>query len=163
MNMRHPGPVGDGLPAEAPRGQRARDMLAAELLADLHHAMLTNTAEVAKLTGRIQNDTLEVGTYIFDAAGVIGSQYRTAAGCIEVENLGTHEMAVVSRASTGDGTPPTKGLGLRIVPAGTCRVVALGSHAWSIYGTAGDRCSVQVFTAGAAPGRGLGAVNGGGA
>lgn len=161
---RHSSPVMDGLPPQAPRGQRARDMLAAELLAELHHAMQANTAMVARLAGGIINDTLEVATYVIPAAGSVSGRYKVAAGCIEVENLSlANEVAVVSRDNSTDGTPPTAGLGMRIVPKASCRVVALNSHAWTIYGTAGDRLSVQVFTAGAAPGRGLGAVNSGGA
>jgi crotonobetainyl-CoA:carnitine CoA-transferase CaiB-like acyl-CoA transferase len=164
MNLRHPSQaVADGLPPGAPRGRAARDQLGAELLALLHSELQTNTALVAKLAGRITNDTLEVATYVFDANGVVTNTYKTAAGCIEVENLGANNMTVTARASAGDGTAPKNGSGVRIVPAHSCRVVPLASHTWTIYGTPADTVSVAVFTAGAAPGRGLGSVNSGGA
>lgn len=156
-------PPGDGLPVSAVRGQRARDIVFNEMLAELRHAYETNTAVVSRIGGQIINNVLEVATYIIPAEGWVSGRYKVAAGCIEVENLGTHEMAVIPRDNSGDGTPPNKGVGLRIVPANSCRVVSLAAHQWTIFGFVGDRVSVQVFTAGAAPGRGLGSVNSGGA
>jgi len=155
--------AGDGLPAGVPRGRAARDLIAAETLQELRHAYETNTALVARIAGQIINDTLEVATYVIPATGVVSNQYKVAAGCIEVENFSNaNQMIVVARADA-TGSPPSQGTGMRPIAKGTCRVVALNSHAWSIYGTAGDVVSVQAFTAGAAPGRGLGSVNSGGA
>lgn len=156
MINRHPVPVGDGLPPGAPRGRDARDQLAAELLAELRHYMQTSTRLVALLTGGVRNDTLSVATYVIPAEGYVSDSYGTAAGSIEVENTGTHPMTIVARPASGDGTPPAQGTGMRIIPAGQCRTTGLDSHAWTLYGTAGDVASVQVFTTGAAAARRLG-------
>lgn len=139
-----------GLPATAPRGREAERILAAELLAEFRHLSQTMTNFTERFAGRIVNHTLLVETVTFDSAATpVTRAWHVAAGCIEVSNPGDNTVTVSSAGPSS--AAPTAGVGVYVVPAGTTRVVALASTQVTLYGTAADTVSVQVFTAPAQP------------
>jgi hypothetical protein len=58
----------------------------------------------------------------------------------------------VSAGGASTTTPPNAGVGIYVVPAGSTRVISLNSRQVTLWGTAADTVSIQVFTAGARPG-----------
>jgi len=129
-----------------------RRVLDAELLQELRHVAQTTTEFTERLAGQAVNHVLEVFSGTFDATGVFSREYQVAAGCVEVNHLGAaaNILTVSSGAPGGAGTPA--GTGTYVIAGGTCRTVALASHQFTLYGTAGDRFSIQVFTAAIVPG-----------
>jgi hypothetical protein len=141
------------LPPGAPRGRDAERILAGELLQVLRHMSETMTEWAERYAGQVVNHVLAVEKVTFDAAATpISRQWHVPAGCIEVTNPSTHVITVVSGGGGGMLSAPTAGVGVYDVPAGTTRVVSLASRQVTLFGTAADTCSFQVFTAAARPG-----------
>lgn len=149
-----------GLPEDAPRGREAERILQAELLQEWRHYMRSMTEAAARLGGRAVNRVLDARTIAIPADGYVPLNYPVAAGSIEIDNLGTHTMTVVAGQASGTGVP-NSGVGVHTIPAGTLRSKNVASRFITIYGTVGDAAAIQVFTAGYAPGVGLGAIDGG--
>jgi len=149
------------LPRDAPRGKAAERILAAEILQELrgHTRVLTEYSE--KIAHGAINHVLEVGTRTLPDDGYYSRTWRVSTGSIEVRNLGQGEMTVVS--SSPGSSAPVDGVGVYIVPAGSCALVNLASPDVTIWGTAGERFSYQVYTRGGGSAPTLGAVDGGGA
>lgn len=147
MRLTPPGTPGDGLPPQAVRGRKAQAMVSSQMLAEIQHALNTQTEQIARIAGNIRNNVLESGTYTFDASGVIQGRYKVAAGSIDVDNLSAaNAMILVPRADSG-GTPPSQGIGMRVIPKASFRPsLPLDSHDWTLYGTAGDQVSLAVYT-----------------
>jgi hypothetical protein len=139
-----------------PTGREARRVLDAELLAELRHFAQTSTEFMQRLAGQSVNNVLDVFTATFaaDASGLvfITRDYNVAAGCIQVSNLAAagHFITVVA-GSPGQSAPPG-GTGVYLVDGGTTRTIALASRVVTLWGTAADKVSFQVFTAAVAPG-----------
>lgn len=139
----------------APRGRRAEQVLASEQLFELRAMRAIMTKQAARTSGRMINDTLLTATYQFAVPGdgstpVVALDFRVAAGSIRVTNLSaTNPVTVYPGAPMGYA--PAVGIGVAVVLQASSRVVVLGSHQCSIYGTAGDRVSVQVYTTPAEP------------
>lgn len=146
-------PPHDGLPADAPRGKEAANILAGELLYELRSINATLTEKVAQLAGQITNNVLYVGTLIFDATTFkqLGP-FHVAAGSIVVDNLAAANIVTVtSHAPSPDGVAPASGTGVYKVKGGQCRAINVASHNITVYGTNADSVSVQVLTAAARP------------
>jgi hypothetical protein len=142
---------------EAFRGPNADRQLLALILAEVRALVASSTQLMARLGSHAVNDTLAVETVIFDANAW---EFQVAAGSIEVNNLSETEEIVVHAASLG--ARPDRGVGVYVVPASTTRVIGLASRTVTLYGTAAERASVQVFTRGAgASSAGIGTVFGG--
>lgn len=131
-------------------GREAQRVLTAELLSELRHQAQSQTEWAERLAGQIVNHTLEVWSGTFDASGVISRSYEVAAGCIVVNHLGV-AANIITVSSAGPGSGPPGGTGTYPIAGGTTRTVALGSRAFALYGTAGDRVGFQVFTAAVRP------------
>lgn len=144
------GPLTAGtLPAKLPRGREAERMVYAETLGQLRATHATMTEFMERFQGRTLNHVLRVETAIFDATGAISRSFATPAGCIQLDNPGTHPVTISSAGNTG--TAPLIGVGVYVIKAGTNRTVALGSATLTIYGTTGDTISFQIFSEGAQP------------
>lgn len=133
--------------------------LAAQLLQTLTRLEQHLTVANERYVGTLVNHVLEVRTYTFDSTGKIALSWGIPAGSIEVDNLGTAEVAVESGA--GRTSAPTDGMGVSIVPAGSRKTVNLASARAVLWGTNGQRVSIQAFSTGTRGNSGLGAVNGG--
>lgn len=133
------------------RGRDAERILAGELLEAFRAHAQTSTEFMERLAGRLVNHVLLVETAVFDATATpIYRSFKAAAGAIEVSNRGANDITV-SAAGPSSSAPPS-GVGVYVVAAGTTRVVALASRQVTLYGTAADKLSFQVFTAGPHPG-----------
>ncbi len=124
--------------------------LTALLLEQLQHQAQTTTEFAAQLAGQAINDTLEVFTGVFDATGQFTREYGVAAGSIEVSNWGV-AANFVTLTSGGPGSAVPVGTGCYVIAGGQSRTVALASRQFTLYGTAGDKFSLQVFTAAVRP------------
>jgi hypothetical protein len=124
--------------------------LTAELLEQIRHDFQTQTQFAAQLAGQAINDTLEVFTGVFDATGQFTREYGVAAGSIEVSNWGVAANFITVTSGAAAGSAPV-GTGSYVVAGGQSRTIALASRVFTLYGTAGDKFSVQVFTAGVRP------------
>lgn len=131
----------------------------AELVQEIRELRSQNTDQFAQWLGRIQNSVLLVETRAIPASGYLDRQFRTPAGSIEVSNPSEH--AVTVDAAPPGGTAPAQGTGVYIIPAGTTRVVNVASRQITLYGTAGDIISFQVFATGGVSRPSLNSVDGG--
>lgn len=154
-------PPADGLPADAPRGRRAELILAGEILAALRHNQQTMTVFISRLAGRVVNDVLEVATRAFDASATpIVLRYGSPIGCVEINNTSGHAITVMAGVSAGL-VPPAVGIGVYVVPAGARVPVNIAAAELTLYGTAADSFSYQVFAAGSLATSGLVGIDGG--
>lgn len=149
------------VPRPAPAATSQKIVLA-QAVDELRHAATTLTEFSARLAGQIINDVLQVATGTFDTSGLIALQFQAAAGSIEVCNNSTHTVTVASRGAEAGGVAPAAGIGVYQVAAGATRLVNVASHQITLYGTAGDTISWQVFTKGGLSRPTLNAVIGGG-
>lgn len=131
-----------------------KDALTAELLVELRHMAQTQTEWTEQLAGQVINHVLEVRTITFDATGQYPLQWKVAAGSIEVSNPTGNGTVTVSSGGSNSTTAPPTGVGVYQVPGGTCRTVSVASRQVTLYGTAGQSISIQVFTAAVRPGTG---------
>jgi hypothetical protein len=138
------------LPASAPRGARAANLLATEQLAELRAMTQTLSSIAARLAGNVYNETLATATATFDSTGQIALQFKVAAGSIRLRNLSVAATVTVY-AGGPIGTTPTIGPGTWRVPAGQVDTIGLATRQITLYGTAGDSVSYSVYTTGNAP------------
>lgn len=131
-------------------GSKERQLVA-ELLDALRQQAQSTTEFMARLGGQVINDVLEVYTGVIPPEGYITRDYNVAAGCIDLSNLGV-AANLMTVTSGGVGSAVPSGTGSYAIAGGTRRTVALASRQFTIWGTAGDRMSFQVFTSAIRPG-----------
>lgn len=136
----------DSLPAGAPRGREAERLLYAQLLAEFRDYMLRSTEAIGRLVGNIVNDTLEVGSAIFDSNALIVRSFHAPIGHVVVDNQSATNVVWVRSGAGSIGGTPGAGPGLYPVPAGQIRRVAIADHNVTFYGTATDRIAWHAFT-----------------
>jgi len=123
---------------------RLEHTLLAEILTALQQAANTQTETAATLRGLSTNNVLHTALVQLDADGTAELRSSVPAGSIAVANHSTHDVTV-SAAPKGAGAP-TVGHGVHRVGAGKAAVVNLTGTVLTLYGTAGDAVSVQVFS-----------------
>jgi hypothetical protein len=128
--------------AKLGEARAAEQAILTELLADLRR----QTSTMESLAGQTVNHVLEVATAPFPTDGYITRNYHVAAGSIEVQTNG-HPVTVVTAGPSSSA--PDRGVGVYVIPAGTCRQINLASRVVTMYGTADDWVSFQVVTVGA--------------
>ena len=140
-----------GAPAERPAERVTRHQLKtmeatllAELLEEIRLQRAQTTAELAKLRSGIVNDVLSTGLVILDVGGQYTESFFTPYGSIAIANHGTADMTVFA-GPPGVGAP-TRGKGVALVPIGVFACVNLSATEYTIYGTALDKATVQVFS-----------------
>lgn len=154
LQANNPTPVPPRQPAP-PTGRRALEVLAAQQLAELQAMNATMTASMARMSGRINNNTLLTATYQFAAPPEGGAAYvtvdcRAAAGAVRVTNASATNTVTVA-PGPNQGYAPTNGVGVALVLPLSRDTLALMGHQITLYGTAGDKFTVTVFTAGVDP------------
>jgi hypothetical protein len=114
------------------------------LLLDVLQDTNSQVAQIlSRQGGGLVNGVLFAGMLPFDASGVITREHRTMVGSLLVVNPLT--TAVTVHAAPQSGSAPPQGIGVHTVPASSFLPVAIGSHAWTIYGTAGQLVDVTAF------------------
>ncbi len=124
---------------------RVERVLAAEEYAALLHAAATQTEAIARLTSQIVNNVLRTELVRFDATGVKVLEFATAIGSVNVANHGAAAVTVASGTPTG-GSAPSGGIGVASIRAGIAGTVNLTGTVVTLWGSAGDTATVQVFT-----------------
>lgn len=144
-------------------GQRTAEL---ELIERLSNALdqwtAQTTAVVAQLAGLSLNSVLRSELVVFDASGYAEMQSAVpyaSVGCI------AYGQTVTLSANGHEGTPPTRGIGVIAVPAGKAVVWPLTGTTLGVYGTAGERALVTIWSAPQVPSFGgtASGVDGGGA
>jgi len=121
--------------------------LLAQLLSSLQHFETTTTEFASRYFGNAINKVLSVETVQFDTRGFFTRTYSATAGCVEVRNLdGTNSITVAVGGATG--TAPTTGVGVYVIPPNTKQIVNIASSTFTLYGTASEFVSFQVFADG---------------
>lgn len=85
------------------------------------------------------------GTSQIPATGMLAVPVSDRYASIHIANLGTGDMTVVGGGP--DISAPVEGAGVHIVRGATTRVIGLEAKALTIWGTAGERCSIVLYTA----------------
>jgi hypothetical protein len=124
--------------------RQAEKTLLEDMLEELRQQKRTSTEMVSHLRGLAVNAVLAIEIAEFDAAGIITRSWNVPFGCVAVANHGTGEVTVASGGP--QDTPPTQGTGLALVPKDISRVINLAGMTLTLYGTPGERVSLQVFT-----------------
>jgi len=133
------------IPAGSPRGRAAERILAAELLEEFRRLTGTMTEFSARYAHGVVNKVLEVATRNIPSAGYVTREYGVVCGCIEIRNLGSADMTIVS-SGPGGASAPKVGVGVYIVPAGAVQTINVASRQITIWGASGDTVSYQAFT-----------------
>jgi hypothetical protein len=142
------------LPEQAPTGRDARNLLAAQQLEELRVLSQTAGAVAERLQGRLVDHVIAVGTNYFDPSNIgvnyVHQQFKVAVGAVKVRNLSMASPITVAQGGPSS-QPPTSGRGIWIIPANTIDVVNVMSTDFTIWGTAGDRCSWQAWSVASEP------------
>jgi len=136
-----------------PNSREAQHLLTAELLEEIRRLNETSSEMAARLRSGILNGVLLVELAVFDATGLVERTFNTTAGSAAIVNHGSADI-IVSSAPAGPAAPG-QGKGIQLIPAGAGMTVPVGTRTLTLYGTTGQKVSVQVFT-------GTQAWNGGG-
>lgn len=120
-----------------------------EMLQLAQQQIATSTRLAELYAGGIVNHVLDVWSGTFPSEGWITQSYPVPAGCIRVRNLSDTNSVTVSSDGPANGTPG--GTGTAIVAPGVADVIPLGSRQFTLYGTADDQVSIQVYSCGPWP------------
>lgn len=126
-------------------GRAPKADLTAEVLAELKLMRETMSNLAAHQRSQIANGVLEVATWKLDADGVLVRSFQTQVGSIIVTNA-TGAAVTVQAGTAGGSTAPDVGRGVQVIPDGAWLAIPVGSHAFTVYGTAGTSVGVQAFT-----------------
>ena len=124
--------------------RRNLDTVLAELAEELRHERATMTEVVGHLRSQTANDLLLVNTAIFPTIGYVDHAFGSPYGSVQVSNHSSAGTVVVSADPPQSGAP--NGRGAYRVGPGCSAVINLHGRALTLYGTAGERVSYQVFT-----------------
>lgn len=128
------------------------EQLLGEILRELRSQRATSTELAGQLRGLIANDLLLVEAATFDSTGIISRDFPANYGTVEVTNESAANVVTVSADPPQASAP--QGRGAYRVGAGKSRVIGLHGRALTLYGTANDKVSFQVFTRTWPPGGG---------
>jgi hypothetical protein len=136
-------------PTSRPRGTRRTNALedVADRMLVLLDVLQDTNSKVAQILssqgGGLVNGVLFAGVLPFDVSGVITREHRTMVGSLYIVNTSAGTITVQSGPQSA-GAPP-QGVGVHLIPAGQVGRVAIGSHAWTIYGVAAALVDVTAF------------------
>lgn len=126
------------------RPARIETAITAELLAQMQHDRVNHTEMFARLQSNLTNDVLASGLQQFDASGQITDSFRAPFGSVAVANHGTATVTLTN--SPPASAAPQKGKGIHRIPAGGFKLANLAGTAYTLYGTASEFVTVEVFT-----------------
>lgn len=125
--------------------ERAEDRrIMHELLAELRAQRAQSTDLVHQVASQLRNDVLWSGTMPIGSDGWGERDARGDYAAAMVTNATTSTVTVTSNPPASG--PPSQGAGVHVIPAGTFAVVNMAGNSLTVYGTAGTKVSVQLFT-----------------
>lgn len=128
-------------------GRKAEEFVTREELAEIIYHAQTQTEEVARLASGIVNNVLATEIHTIGSQGRTILEYGVAAGSIVVKHHGPSTTPMIVQSGTpASDTRPSNGRAMGRVDAGASSTLALTGHAFTVWGTAGDQFTVQVFT-----------------
>lgn len=137
-----------------PSPKQVEQTLQVQALLALHAAMQTQTITLERLVTGPTNHVLECSLRVIPAEGFITFEWGLPCGSVAVmPHTPGSTLTVVSGSSTSGAAPasgnamglvqaPSLASGMQPAPA----VFNLSSHAITVYGTAGDKFTLQAFT-----------------
>lgn len=143
-------PAAPGFPAGPTRAPKmgprdAERLMQAEMLTALRNLAETSTALAAAVRGGITNSVLDVFVAALDVNGICSRSYPVPVGSVGIINHSAATTLTVHSAAEGSG-PPGLGRGMQLIEPKSFLVLPLGSRFYTIYGTPGEKISVQAFT-----------------
>lgn len=102
------------------------------------------TQLIGALRGMAVNDVLATELVVFDAAGQWTKSWSVPYGSVSLANHGTGTVTIASGGP--QSSAPTSGVGVHLVGANAGDVVNMTGHDLTLYGIAGEKASVSVFT-----------------
>jgi hypothetical protein len=117
-----------------------------EMLEELRLIRATNTAiDERGKRSQIKNNVLLVELVRFPAEGYIVRDFHVTVGSIGVIN---HDdtNSITYQTGTGGGSAPGNGVGIQRVEPQSFLTIPVGDRSFTLFGTSGEACSVQVFT-----------------
>lgn len=138
-------------PIPAPRQLSPKDaenLMRAELLQAVQSLTNVSTDLAARLGGQhgAVNGVLLVRVVVLDADGQWTYEGPVAIGSALIENHDVSTSMTAVAGGAAGGTKPSVGVGMREIPAGQERRMPVGSHVLQLWGPAGARASLQLFT-----------------
>jgi hypothetical protein len=126
--------------------KEAQNLMTAELLQAVRGVVESTTALTSKI-GRqgATNGVLDVVLLTIPAEGCWSNDYPVTVGSIALVNHGAATMTVHSGPPMGN-TPPTVGRGVQLCQTGKDITMPVGQRELTVWGTAGQQFSLQVFT-----------------
>lgn len=123
-------------------------MLNTATFEQLLHNAVTQTAQTARLVSGLVNGVLSCELVTIPTGGMVTRQWGTAFGSIAISHHGPGAGAVTVAAGGPVGeTAPAGGPAMGRVDALSSATFALTGHQVTLWGTAGDVVTLQVFTA----------------
>lgn len=139
----------------------AVDQALLEQLAVLANQTTRMTEEMAQLRGLSLNNVLWAGTVLLDADGRANIDVGVTYASFGAWALGA---AITVTSSSSGATAPAYGPGVFPMPGGTAMVWPMAGHELNVYGTAGDRVVVALWSTPQCPMvAAAGSIDGGGA
>lgn len=114
-------------------------------LTELKRLSTVMSGMAARERSQLVNNVLEVSTRIIPSDGVLVCTYNTMVGSVVVSNTTGAALTVQTGTQTGSAAP-TQGKGVQIIPNNSWLAIPIGSHVFTIYGTAAAAVGVQAFT-----------------
>lgn len=115
-----------------------------ELAAEVREMGGRITAAIADLHGLVINDCLSTETLILDGSGTAQRNWTVPYGSISAHNGGAGPLTLTTAPAAA--TAPSSGLGVAVLPSGAAGTVNMAGRSLTLYGTAGARVVLSVFT-----------------
>lgn len=116
----------------------------AEILAAFREMQTSTTEGWNKAVSNLVNSVVSSAVHVIGPTGYTSDGFNVPYGSLFVINHSDFDMTVTSGTPISN-TPPTVGVGVRLVPANSSSVINQTGTAYTVYGQAGDFFSVEVF------------------
>lgn len=141
--------VNTSVPVPAPARisrEQAQNLVMAELLGATRGLLSSTTELTAQIRrGGAKNGVIGTELVLFGASGVLEVTRPVTIGSICIHNVGSTPVTVQVGAGSA-ATAPNSGQGMQLIPANTFIPVPIGQKGFTLYGTAGQFCNLQLFT-----------------
>lgn len=115
------------------------------ILDELQQTRITQTKSIEKLRSAVVNHVLVTELIKLDTDGTATREFRVPMGSVSVANHSATGDVTVHAGGPGGGAPGT-GPGIGFVKRATFAVLNVTGHVVTLYGTAGQFLTLQVFT-----------------
>ncbi len=142
---RNEGPTTGDLPSRPLTDRELARAVAEATLDELKRLSTVMSGMAARDRSQLSNNVLEVVARVIPADGVLVCSYHTQVGAVVITNT-TGATMTVQTGTQPSGVAPTQGNGVQIIPNNSWLAIPIGSHAFTVYGTAGTSVGIQAFT-----------------